>query len=265
MKVFLSGLPRSGSTLLSSILNQNPNIYSGHSSPVLELIINSINTIDQSEHYKAYPDNQACIKVLSNIMNNYYADRTESIIIDKNRAWTCYIDLIKKFITPDVKIICCIRSLEDILKSFLKLCNKESIVDGKLNFIDKNLVMLNLEINDDNRCKYLLTNNSVLGEAYQGLRNAIKFNMDNLLLVEYNELVNNPYETMIKVYKFLNVKSYSHNFKEIQTEKVNDVEVYGLNNMHYVRSEVKKEDNMYDVSDEIRRILVNISNKVDRV
>ena len=32
---FMAGLPRSGSTLLSSILNQNPKFYSGPSSPVL--------------------------------------------------------------------------------------------------------------------------------------------------------------------------------------------------------------------------------------
>ena len=31
----MAGLPRAGSTLLSSLLNQNPNLYSGPSSPVL--------------------------------------------------------------------------------------------------------------------------------------------------------------------------------------------------------------------------------------
>ena len=32
---FLSGLPRSGTTLLGAILEQNPNIYVGATSPVL--------------------------------------------------------------------------------------------------------------------------------------------------------------------------------------------------------------------------------------
>ena len=35
---FMTGLPRSGSTLLSSILNQNPKFYSGPSSPVVSTI-----------------------------------------------------------------------------------------------------------------------------------------------------------------------------------------------------------------------------------
>ena len=36
---FISGLPRSGSTLLSSILNQNPRFYSGPSSPVVSTML----------------------------------------------------------------------------------------------------------------------------------------------------------------------------------------------------------------------------------
>ncbi|NBP58534.1 sulfotransferase, partial [bacterium] len=34
---FISGLPRSGSTLLSAILNQNPRFYSGPNSPVVPI------------------------------------------------------------------------------------------------------------------------------------------------------------------------------------------------------------------------------------
>ena len=35
---FMAGLPRAGSTLLSAILNQNPRIYSGPSSPVTSIM-----------------------------------------------------------------------------------------------------------------------------------------------------------------------------------------------------------------------------------
>ena len=35
---FMAGLPRSGSTMLSAILNQNSKIYSGPSSPILGLM-----------------------------------------------------------------------------------------------------------------------------------------------------------------------------------------------------------------------------------
>ena len=45
---FMAGLPRSGSTLLSAILNQNPVFYSGPASPVLATMnaIESVFRID---------------------------------------------------------------------------------------------------------------------------------------------------------------------------------------------------------------------------
>jgi len=46
---FISGLPRSGSTLLSAILRQNPEFYADISSPVLSMVASTINVITGSE------------------------------------------------------------------------------------------------------------------------------------------------------------------------------------------------------------------------
>jgi sulfotransferase len=46
---FISGLPRSGSTLLSGILKQNPDFYADIASPVQGLTGNSIDVITSGE------------------------------------------------------------------------------------------------------------------------------------------------------------------------------------------------------------------------
>ena len=51
--VCLSGLPRTGSTLLSAILNQNPDIYSSPLSPMVQILSNYDNIlkiIDEKEN-----------------------------------------------------------------------------------------------------------------------------------------------------------------------------------------------------------------------
>ena len=50
---FLSGLPRSGISLLGAILNQNPDIYVGATSPVLNLMRNFADfyTINIDRHF----------------------------------------------------------------------------------------------------------------------------------------------------------------------------------------------------------------------
>lgn len=42
---FISGLPRSGSTLLSALLRQNPAVHAGMSGPVAGLLNNQLNQI----------------------------------------------------------------------------------------------------------------------------------------------------------------------------------------------------------------------------
>ena len=53
---FLSGLPRSGSTLITSLLNQNPQIHASTNSPVLDTIhYTEEYLLKNSEQYRAHP------------------------------------------------------------------------------------------------------------------------------------------------------------------------------------------------------------------
>ena len=51
---FMAGLPRFGSPLLSSILNQNPRFYSGPSSPVVPTMIALENSLANDELFLGY-------------------------------------------------------------------------------------------------------------------------------------------------------------------------------------------------------------------
>ena len=121
---FLSGLPRSGSTLLGAILNQNPDIYSSATSPVLNLMKNFddfyTNIIDNH-----FPKEEFRKKTLTRIWNDWYSDIDSPIIIDKERFWPSSLTK-AGIITKDIKIICTVRSILDILSSFILLNRKSS-------------------------------------------------------------------------------------------------------------------------------------------
>ena len=63
---FMAGLPRAGSTLLSSILNQNPRFYSGPSSPVLSTMFSVENHLRNDELFHGYPKPQQANLIISN-------------------------------------------------------------------------------------------------------------------------------------------------------------------------------------------------------
>jgi sulfotransferase len=93
---FLSGLPRSGSTLLSSILNQNPKIYSGPGSPVVDLMFGAETFLRKCEQLRAYPNDNFIQTHISSIIKDFYKDIEKEVIIDKSRAWPNNINLIQK-------------------------------------------------------------------------------------------------------------------------------------------------------------------------
>jgi len=85
---FLSGLPRSGNTLLSSLLNQNPIIYSSPISPVAGYMWNWYDESHGKEQIHRNIENSLRSEnVLKNFLNNFYADVNTPIVIDREKLW----------------------------------------------------------------------------------------------------------------------------------------------------------------------------------
>lgn len=235
---FMAGLPRSGSTLLKSILDQNPNIHANPVSPVMELMYHTEEYFKSSEQYLGYPKPQNAHKIIKSYLENYYYEREEEIIIDHCRAWPNNIERIKTYITPNPKIICPVRDVLEILTSFITMVHRNS---DQVSFIDKHLIEKGATVDDDNRCQYLMGDEGIVEQALWSLSQAfIKNDTRHLLIVEYNDIVNTPDETMRKIYDFLELDYYSHDFNNVENNHREIDDQWYLKDMHYVRKEVKK-------------------------
>ena len=235
---FMAGLPRSGSTLLKSILDQNPNIHANPVSPVMELMYHTEEYLKQSEQYLGYPKPKNAYKIISSFIENYYYEREEDIIIDHCRAWPNNIERIKTYITPNPKIICPVRDIAEILTSFITMVHRN---DDQVSFIDQHLIEKGVTVDDDNRCQYLMSDDGIVEQALWAQSQAfIKNDTRHLLMVEYNDLVNTPDETMRRIYDFLEMDYYDHNFKNVENNHRENDDQWYLKDMHYVRKEVKK-------------------------
>lgn len=228
---FLSGLPRSGSTLLKSLLNQNPNIHCSPISPALELMCRNKDWIERTEMQLSLDQKNT---FLSNIMDNIYKNYDEEIIIDNCRAWTSHEDLIREYINPTPKIICTVRDLTEILTSFIVL-----LQSNKSNsFVDQKIVG---EITTEKRCETLMGEG--LGRSLQSLKMG-----KNVMFVEYNDLISQPHKTLNKIYDYLGIKEYSHDLNNIVNQHQEIDTTWGIDNMHRVRPKLEKTShNPYDV------------------
>jgi len=84
---FISGLPRSGSTLLSGILKQNPDFYADIESPIQGLTGNSIDVITIGESNLTITECQRK-NLMYGIFDGYYKHIEKPVIFDSCGEWT---------------------------------------------------------------------------------------------------------------------------------------------------------------------------------
>ena len=74
---FISGLPRSGSTLTAALLRQNPRFHAGMSSPVAGLFEGIISQVSAGSELSTQVNEQQRVRLLRGLFDSYYADTVD--------------------------------------------------------------------------------------------------------------------------------------------------------------------------------------------
>lgn len=241
---FMAGLPRAGSTLLSTLLNQNPKIYSGPSSPVLGAMYSTHDNFIGNELYTGYPKPESVNKIIGSIIENWYDDVEQEIIIDKNRAWCARVPFIEGYIRQEAKIIVPVRRVDEILASILTMIKRNPFQEGqpRINFVDEYLVKTNVPINDENRCQHLLNPDGIVYESLNATKMGVDQGHDDKFhYVDYNDLITDPQGQLNEIYEFLGEDPFPHTFDNLSNDhREDDITTYGLEDMHEVHSKLEK-------------------------
>lgn len=229
---YVSGLPRSGSTLLMSLLAQHPMVETTPTSGCHDLLFstkNSWNSIIEHKADKAAGDSENLKRVMSSILYSYH-DTDKPIVIDKSRAWVHSIEMIESITGKPAKIICPVRNMTDVLASFEKLYRKGS---------DIGIIHSQFQ-NTEERVNHWASNTGEVGSAYNRLRDVFTRGLQNrLCMVEYESLVNNPEYTMKEIWKYLEMGSPDHDFENVVNPNPEDDSFYGYVGLHDIRSKVE--------------------------
>lgn len=211
---FQSSLPRSGSTLLQNIMGQNPDFYVTPTSGLIELIYGAKHNYTHTDEYKYALNQEELDKAFSSFcregLHAYCSSLTDKkYFLDKGRSWGYYIFWLEHFMPYTPKIICMIRDLRDIYASmenaFRKNPNKETLVNWselKNNTVPK-------------RVDYWSMNPPV-GIAVERLEALLmEGHANKILFIKYEDFCLNPEQHMARVYNYLELPYYQHNFDNI--------------------------------------------------
>jgi len=225
--VGLSGLPRTGSTLLSAILSQNPEIHTEGNSAVCQLMWDMQGSIYGTCNEQLAASNRldTGIGLIKNIPNIYYKDITASTVIDKCRSWTLpdNMAMLNKYFQHKPKVLVLERPLIEIVRSFVALRQANKYQgDPEEGLLD--------------------TWSEPIMRSYEGVKWAKANNNGEFLFVQYDDLLHNTKGVIEKIYKFCELESFKHDFNNIVNKHPENDEVYGMLGQHDIRPTINKRD-----------------------
>tara|TARA_R110000822_G_scaffold142219_1_gene280252 strand:- start:138 stop:875 length:738 start_codon:yes stop_codon:yes gene_type:complete len=225
---FLSGLPRSGNTLLGALLNQNYKI-NVTANTILTDVLYQIALLRDTLIYKNFPDKNSLDNIIKNVFNNYYKDWKANFIIDRGLWGTPDNLYLLKSIIKKPKFIIIYRPVLECLASFIK--------------IEK-------PINVEERCHELMDKKGMIGKCLWSINNLIK-EKEDYIIINYSELISDPLKQINKIYSYLNIEIFEHKLKNFDDFSANNIKYDDsvLNaSLHNIRTN-KIELNKYKIED----------------
>tara|TARA_B100000470_G_C19722466_1_gene360678 strand:+ start:175 stop:963 length:789 start_codon:yes stop_codon:yes gene_type:complete len=227
--VVFAGLPRSGITLLASMLNKDKDIYVTTSSPFVELLWRNYSIWSEDSYASELDtDNMRKLKIpfLQGLTELYYSQLTSKpVVIDKRRAWQniINIEIYRNIFGVLPKIICPVRRVVDIITSWKVLYKK-----------------------NNKQWNYEDLKSNMFETGYYDLKVSYEKYPECFLLVDYDNLVDDPHDVMNQVYDFIGKEKPEQNFEVIEATELEGN--HGLQGLHTLRNKlVRSDDNAEDI------------------
>ncbi len=226
---FISGLPRSGSTLTAAILKQNPRFHAGMSSPVAGLVDGILSQVSAGTEMSSMVSTEQRQRLLRGLFDSYYADREEPVIFDTNRAWTANLPLLMTLF-PEAKLVCLVRDLSWIMDSMERQFRRNAFEHTRLfnTPAERSTVYTRVEA--------LAGANRLVGFPWHALREACySEHAERIVIVEYDLIAQRPADVFKLLYEFLEEPPFAHDFEAVDYDAPAFDAQLGLDGLHRVR------------------------------
>lgn len=231
---FISGLPRSGSTLLAALLRQNPRFQAGMSGPLAGLFDALLAQMSARNEFSVFLDDAKRRRTLRGLFDSYYTDCTADVIFDTNRAWCARMPAIAQLF-PNARVIACVRELPWVIDSIECLVQRNVFSPSSIfNYSPGGTVYT--------RANDVAAQDGMVGGPYDALKQACYgAQRDRLLLVQYETLTAEPAKAMHAIYEFIGEAAFEHDFSHVDYDVSEFDERAGTPGLHTVHGEVKAE------------------------
>jgi len=225
----VTGVPRSCTTLMQNLLNQNPDFYCSSTSHLARESTEDVTRWISTPDFQAAlgRDRQGETSKLYERAKKLFDDRhqadaeaagkPDAVVFDKGRGWTFALDLLWS-VYPNARVIVCVRDLRDVFASMERQFRKNGLLNNSPNLISRTITARMASL-------FSLDGNGHLGGPIAGVSDMINRGLfrdgrptdDRIILVRAEDLARAPRANMKAIYKRLNVPYYKpHQFDDVE-------------------------------------------------
>ena len=224
----ITGLPRSGSTLLCNILNQRSDSFASSTS-ALPAALSSISTLlsnspeETSRLANIAGTEENHLRIGRSLIETWH-DTDAINIFDKSRGWSSQ-SLMLRSVAPESGIIVTVRDPRNILASIERQNAKTGLYNtGKSLF----------EI-----CSKHVSDEGLIGAPIKGIEDLIRRNIPNVCFVEYEKLCSNPSEILRNIELVCKLEPHVYDFNNVESLATDLDVLYRNKYLHQTSSKVE--------------------------
>lgn len=218
---FLAGLPRTGSTLLTCLIGQNPDVHVSGSSPLARLMMGAYETCETyaREGLVRVRRTDFTHELLTEIPRLYYRDVQQRYILEKDRAWAHDPLGFLEYIEPEPRVVVLLRNIPEIVRSFVhvKVANGDVLPERDL----------------------LVQGTDPMLDALRNTVKALQSGDDRFLFGTYDQLVHDPQRFTNAVYQHYGWDGYSHVYDNVEDLHLEDDAAEHTQGLHDVRPSIE--------------------------
>lgn len=203
----ITGLPRSGGSLISAILSQNPALRTETNS-ILPNLLGSIH----HNWSQVAPDQspETLRNILHGIVQGYHGNTEATTIFDRNLLWIPLLPLIESVLGTRLRVLICVRNPAEILSSFERSRALDpltvSSADSKMR--DHSTLA--------GRAFFYAGPDGILGTTHRHIQDSIIMGyLDRMLFVDYGLFCGNPRSQTKRIYDFFDLEPFEHDYEHI--------------------------------------------------
>jgi sulfotransferase len=231
---FVSGFPRSGSTLLCNLLNMNEGFYATPTSPTIDMVLQmrkvfshnpsyrNVNRLEEAHRFKAG---------VNAYLHAYYHDKR--VVFDKNRAWVNKLPIIDRIMgNEESKVIFCYRNPVEVFQSIETQYQKTIMMENP-DEANNELAFTTLY----NRVETFIGQNfTLMSTPVALLEDALTQGHGNrILIIRYDKLCSEPQNTLDMIHQFIGEPTAQYDFSKLKQSTFENDAAYNYKFLHRIR------------------------------